>query len=46
MGRLKVHFFKDYPEPVLVITHPASEKTIECRDRLGGLLKYYHRKAA
>jgi hypothetical protein len=23
-----------------------SEKPIECRERLGGLLKYYHRKAA
>jgi hypothetical protein len=25
---------------------PSSEGTIECRERLGGLLKYYHRKAA
>ena len=25
---------------------PGSEATIACRERLGGLLKYYHRKAA
>jgi putative transposase len=25
---------------------PGCEETIECRERLGGLLKYYHRKAA
>ena len=27
-------------------TKPASDAPIECRERLGGLLKYYHRKAA
>ena len=25
---------------------PRSEEAIECRERLGGLLKYYHRPAA
>jgi putative transposase len=25
---------------------PNSDSPVECRDRLGGLLKYYHRKAA
>jgi putative transposase len=27
-------------------TESASDAPIECRERLGGLLKYYHRKAA
>ena len=27
-------------------TEPASDAPIECRERLGGLLKYYHRQAA
>jgi hypothetical protein len=27
-------------------TEPASDAPIECRERLGGLLKYYHHKAA
>ena len=25
---------------------PSSDASIECRERLGGLLKYYHRQAA
>jgi hypothetical protein len=25
---------------------PSSERTVRCRERLGGLLKYYHREAA
>jgi hypothetical protein len=25
---------------------PNTDSSIECRERLGGLLKYYHRKAA
>jgi hypothetical protein len=27
-------------------TAPNSDSPIECRERLGGLLKYYHRRAA
>ena len=34
----------------LVYPHPASEKCndgkVECRERVGGLLKFYHRQAA
>jgi transposase InsO family protein len=32
-----------FPSPQ---TQPNSDLPIECRERLGGLLKYYHRKAA
>ena len=40
-GKGNVHLFPCNPQSA-----PSSDRSVRCRERLGGLLKYYHREAA